>query len=211
MRAFNYSASRYRRSSRQVCQVQARVTSADMAVVAVETIAAAALRARLRSHDKVDVRVTASGWDLLAGRIHGAKVEGRQWESPLGLTARVLEVEVDSVELDLPAVLSQQRILLRNVPLGSARVVFNAADFGAFLQHPLVTTAARTAVQGRPFLFDRTGVVIAPGGSQGSSGGCVLFSGTLLASGQRYQLSMRPTRGGRAAEVVATPIGPTRS
>lgn len=51
------------------------------------------------------------------------------------------------MELDLPAVLSQQRILLRNVPTGSARVVFTAADFGAFLQHPLVTTAARKAVQ----------------------------------------------------------------
>ncbi|GLC35963.1 hypothetical protein PLESTB_000524000 [Pleodorina starrii] len=179
-----------------------------MAVIAVETIAAAALRARLRSHGKVAVSVTASAWDLLAGRVGGAKVEGRLWESPLGLTARVLDVQVGLVELDLPAVFAQQRIVLRNTPVGSARVVFNADDFGAFLQHPLVTTAARRAVQGRPFLFDREGVVIAPG-SRGSDG-CVLFSGLLPASGQRYQLTMRPARGGRAVAVAATPVGAAR-
>lgn len=57
-----------------------------------ETIAAAALRARLRSHGGVSVRLRANGWDLLAGRVEGAAVEGRLWESPLGLTARILDV-----------------------------------------------------------------------------------------------------------------------
>ncbi|KXZ56410.1 hypothetical protein GPECTOR_1g365 [Gonium pectorale] len=172
------------------------------AAAAVETIAAAALRARLRSHSKVAVQISASGWDLLSGRIEGAKVEGRMWESPLGLTAQVLDVQVGRVELDLPAVFSQQRIVLRNVPVGSARVVFTARDFGAFLQHPLVVTAARKAVQGRPFLFDRDGVAIIP---EPVTGGCVLFSGTVAASGRRYQLTMRPAQGGRRAVVTAMP------
>ncbi|PNH12669.1 hypothetical protein TSOC_000353 [Tetrabaena socialis] len=174
--------------------------SQDIAARAVEAVAAAALRARLRSYGSVAVQVAATPWDLLAGRINSAKVEGRRWESPLGLTARMLDVEVGRVELDLPAVLAQQRITLRNTPVGHARVVFNGPDFGAFLQHPLVVTAARRAVQGQPFLFDREGVAVLPGREPR-----LLFSGTLPASGQHYLLDMRPVRGGRAAAVCATP------
>ncbi|GIL43393.1 hypothetical protein Vafri_1166 [Volvox africanus] len=190
---------------RRVNRVEASAKSSDMVVIAVEAIAAAALRTRLRSHAKVAVHVKASSWGILAGRLEGAKVEGRGWESPLGLTARILDVGVGPVELDVPAVFAQQQIVLRNVPVGSARVAFNAGDFGAFLQHPLVTVAARTAVQGCPFLFDRIGVTIIPG--SGGGGGCVLLSGTLPANGQRYQLCMRPTQGGRAVAVAATPTG----
>ncbi|KAG2442990.1 hypothetical protein HXX76_003063 [Chlamydomonas incerta] len=187
-----------------------------MAAVAVETIAAAALRARLRSHGRVAVRVQANGWDMLAGRVDGAAVEGRMWESPLGLTARILDVEVGRVELDLAAALQQQRIALRNVPLGAARVVFSGPDFGAFLQHPLVRAAAARAVQGLPFTFDREVLVLPPSissvsgsssGAGGGAGGAVLFSGVLPATQQRYQLTMRPERGGRAVTVTAVPVG----
>ncbi|KAG2499178.1 hypothetical protein HYH03_002759 [Edaphochlamys debaryana] len=175
-----------------------------MATAAVEAVASAALRSRLRRHGHVGVSVQASGWDMLAGRVDGAKVEGRLWESPLGLTARVLDVELGRVELDLQAVLAQQRIALRNVPTGQARVVFSGPDFGAFLQHPLVRTAAARAVRGGPFLFDREGVAVLPG----PSGGVVFFSGTAAVTGQRYALAMRPAHGGRAASVTATPTAP---
>ncbi|PNW84901.1 hypothetical protein CHLRE_03g163250v5 [Chlamydomonas reinhardtii] len=194
-----------------------------MAAVAVETIAAAALRARLRSHGGVSVRLRANGWDLLAGRVEGAAVEGRLWESPLGLTARILDVEVGRVELDLAAALQQQRIALRNVPLGAARVVFSGPDFGAFLRHPLVVAAAARAVQGLSFSFDREVLVLPPSsssssGSSSSNGsssnpgggatGAVLFSGVLPATQQRYQLTMRPAQGGgRAVTVTAVPVG----
>ena len=43
--------------------------------------------------------------------------------------------------------LFKQQILLTNVPVGTARVVFNAADFGNFLVHPLMTEAAKEAVE----------------------------------------------------------------
>ncbi|GIL72593.1 hypothetical protein Vretimale_4328 [Volvox reticuliferus] len=62
-----------------------------------------------------------------------------------------------------------------------------------------------SSTQGCPFLFDRAGVTIVPG--SGSGCGCVLLSGTLPTNGQRYQLSMRPTRDGRAVAVAATPTG----
>ncbi|KAG2455145.1 hypothetical protein HYH02_000963 [Chlamydomonas schloesseri] len=190
-----------------------------MAAVAVEAVAAAALRARLRSHGRVSVRLAANGWDMLAGRVEGAAVEGRLWESPLGLTARILDVEVGRVELDLGAALQQQRIVLRNTPLGAARVVFSGPDFGAFLQHPLVRAAAARAVQGLPFSFDREVLVLPPsagtgtgaaggtGNSSGGATGAVLFSGVLRATQQRYQLTMRPAQGGRAVTVSAVPVG----
>ncbi len=74
---------------------------APQATVAVETIAAAALRMRLRSHDLVRVSVNCSSWDLLGGRIQGARVEGRGWESPQGLTARVLDVSAGAKQCSL--------------------------------------------------------------------------------------------------------------
>lgn len=71
---------------------------APQAAVAVETIATAALRMRLRTHELVRVSVQCNSWDLLGGRIQGARVEGRGWESPQGLTARVLEVSAGAIQ-----------------------------------------------------------------------------------------------------------------
>jgi hypothetical protein len=49
--------------------------------------------------------------------------------------------------LDYSAMLWQQRIVLTNIPVGTARVVFSGRDFGHFLIHPLVVNAAARAVQ----------------------------------------------------------------
>jgi hypothetical protein len=51
--------------------------------------------------------------------------------------------------LDYSAMLWQQRIVLTNIPVGTARVVFSGRDFGHFLVHPLVVNAAARAVQVR--------------------------------------------------------------
>jgi hypothetical protein len=54
---------------------------------------------------------------------------------------------VGEASLDPAAVLFKQQIQLTNVPVGTARVVFNASDFGNFLVHPLMTEAAKEAVE----------------------------------------------------------------
>lgn len=59
----------------------------------------------------------------------------------------MLQVSLGRAELDVGAILQQQRILLRGVPVGSGRIVFTAPQFGAFLRHPLMIEAAATAVQ----------------------------------------------------------------
>ncbi len=51
--------------------------------------------------------------------------------------------------LDYAQVLLQRTIVLTNIPTGTARVVFSELDLGNFLVHPLVTEAAKTAVQVR--------------------------------------------------------------
>lgn len=48
--------------------------------------------------------------------------------------------------IDYGALVSQQRIVLRNIPRGEARILFNARDFGNFLVHPLMADAAAKAV-----------------------------------------------------------------
>lgn len=50
-------------------------------------------------------------------------------------------------QLDVEAIVTKQRILLKSIPRGTAKVVFTAQDFGNFLAHPLMKQAAATAVQ----------------------------------------------------------------
>ena len=57
------------------------------------------------------------------------------------------QVSLGMAELDVAAILQQQRIMLQGVPLGVGRIVFTASQFGSFLRHPLMTQAAAAAVQ----------------------------------------------------------------
>lgn len=57
------------------------------------------------------------------------------------------QADVSEAVVDYGAVITQQRIVLRNIPVGTARCVFTADDFGAFLVHPLMKAAAAKAVQ----------------------------------------------------------------
>jgi hypothetical protein len=62
-----------------------------------EGVAKLALQSQLRTFRAVDVKVNASPSRLLQGALDGAIVRGIAWESPLGLSARLLEVRVVSV------------------------------------------------------------------------------------------------------------------
>lgn len=58
-----------------------------------------------------------------------------------------LQISLGPAQLDVEAALMRQRIELKSVPKGSAKIVFTARDFGHFLAHPLMQRAAATAVQ----------------------------------------------------------------
>lgn len=54
-----------------------------------------ALRNRLKQYEGIDADVSCDGWGLLEGRFRGMSIVGQQWVTPLGLTARRLEVRLD--------------------------------------------------------------------------------------------------------------------
>lgn len=58
-----------------------------------------------------------------------------------------MQVFLGKAQLDIEAILTKQRILLKSIPRGTAKIVFTARDFGHFLAHPLLRQAAATAVQ----------------------------------------------------------------
>ncbi|GAX83478.1 hypothetical protein CEUSTIGMA_g10903.t1 [Chlamydomonas eustigma] len=128
----------------------ASAAAKDMAAVAVEKLAGLILQSRLRKFSLVEVKVESDGISLLQGKMQAASVSGRDWESPAYLTARELQFCVGEVAIDYTKLLTQQQIVLHNVPVGYGNVVFNARDFGNFITHPLVTCAAAKAVKSGP-------------------------------------------------------------
>uniref|UniRef100_A0A383VV08 Uncharacterized protein n=1 Tax=Tetradesmus obliquus TaxID=3088 RepID=A0A383VV08_TETOB len=167
----------------------------DLTADILENVTCLALRARLKECRAVKTSISCDTWSLLAGRVNGVKIHGEGWRSPLNLTAQVLEATVGEASLDPSAVLFKQQILLTNVPVGTARVMFNAADFGNFLVHPLMTEAAKEAVQGHAFAFDQASVRIQPPSAVPPEG-LVEFTGTWRGDGQRYQVRLLPVSGG---------------
>lgn len=57
------------------------------------------------------------------------------------------QVSLGESQLDVEAIVTRQRILLKSIPRGTAKIVFTARDFGHFLAHPLFKRAATTAVK----------------------------------------------------------------
>lgn len=57
-----------------------------------EAVAAAALQSRLRQHSLVRASIDCDGFTLLQGRVRSVAIAGRDWISPLGLSAVILEV-----------------------------------------------------------------------------------------------------------------------
>ncbi len=99
-----------------------------------------------------------------------------------------------SVNLDV-STLFRRRVLQfqQPVPAGTARVVFNAQDFGNFLAHPLIR---RTFLAGRSFVFDRGGVAIDPVNRT------VVFCGRWGGERLRVALSQPSARESLVARVV---------
>lgn len=136
--------------------------------------------------------VACDAISLLQGRVHGVSVAGERWSSPLGLTAERFDIVVGAAALDVPAVAAGRIVLRPPQPRGAARALFNAADFGRLLVHPL--TAAAAAPSG--FAFDGSSA-----GFCGGSGDAIGFRCTWR--GGRFALELRPD--------VAAPPAPARS
>ncbi len=100
------------------------------------------------------------------------------------------QCQVGEARIDYGAVIQRQPIVLANMPEGSARVVFSDADFGHFLQHPLMQAAASTAVGGQPFVFEQS--VRVERMSQHAPMGVVEMVGVWRGDGRRYAVRLMP-------------------
>ena len=147
----------------------------------VEAAATVVLVSRLRSHSGVVCHVDCNLPALLSGRVDSARISGTAWQSPKNLTCRSLDFRVGAAALDGGTLLSRGVIALSTPARGSGTVVFNARDFGNFLVHPFMGSAAMRAVAGRGFAFtDRV--------TFGADG--VRFEGAF--EGVRYACTLRP-------------------
>ncbi|GAX10354.1 hypothetical protein FisN_3Lh564 [Fistulifera solaris] len=107
----------------------------------ISQLAVLALKLRLKAQTDVTCDVTSRSADLLLrGRVGPVTVKGKGWQSGLGLTCRAIEATVDSCELDVPRLLSDQKLRLLQPAVGKAMVALNAHDFSNFITHPLMKT-----------------------------------------------------------------------
>ena len=109
------------------------------------------LRARLSERDEVRVQVSG-GSRMLSGGVEAVSVHGTRWCTPLRLSCRRIDLSVGRTDVDLPSLVSRQRIVLRRPAEGSASIFFSARDWDNFLAHPqmAVAVAARRGRSGAP-------------------------------------------------------------
>jgi hypothetical protein len=146
-----------------------------------------ALKLRLKNHSGVKCDVQSSVGSLLKSSIGPVSVKGKDWASPLGLTCRYIEANVDRCQLDMNSVVSKRKLILVEPAVGKAMVSLNAQDFGNFVTHPLLLKQAPILKNRGKFEFLKdnveiivdTGVVVFYGTMMGALFKCELQRGSL--------------------------------
>lgn len=105
------STSRNQNSLSQRVQPSSSSTSVTSGLIS--NMAVMALKLRLEGQTHVSCDVTASSSNvLLRGQVGPVTVRGRGWQSRLGLTCRAIDATVDSCQLDMGRILSNQKLVL---------------------------------------------------------------------------------------------------
>lgn len=109
----------------------------------ISSLAIIALKLRLKSQSSVRCTVQSSSKDLLLKQSVGpVSVKGRDWVSPLQLTCKAIQADVNTCLLDMNSVLTKRKLILLEPAKGTAMIAFNNVDFGNFLHHPLLQVQA---------------------------------------------------------------------
>lgn len=188
---------------------EAAQEQSDVTAALLEGAIKLALRSRLASLGGVDARVLSDARALLKGKFGGLRVTGLGWRTPLELTARVLEVEVGEVRVDLADLVWRRRLQLRNTPVGRTSFLLTPGDLGRFTQHPVFLKAAARCVDGAAFEFEPGSVrIVPPEGNVAAAAGTgrVMMEGRWVGDGERYRVVMVPfatAKTGGAAEAAA--------
>lgn len=73
---------------------------------------------------------------ILRGKIGPFSLKGKNWQTKRGLTCRAIEVSLQSLELDLKAMVQRQNFVIQSHGQGKAMIALDAHDFGNFITHP---------------------------------------------------------------------------
>jgi len=182
----------------------------------ISNLAIIALKLRLAQHSGVACEVNASSSNIIFnGTIGPVSVKGRNWRSPLGLTCRAIEANVDQCTLDMESVIKKRKLLLTEPAIGKAMIALDATDFGNFITHPLFY-AQSPSLEGRGgenglFEFLKDDVEITISRNEKVDVGVVVFYGNCL--GERWRCELRRESGNSVpsnqAIVDVTPLSPT--
>lgn len=174
----------------------------------ISNLAIIALKLRLSSQTSVQCKVESSSRDILLRQSIGpVSVKGRDWSSPLGLTCKAIQADVETCMLDMNSVVTKRKLILLEPARGVAMIAFNNVDFGNFLIHPLLLQQAPKVSSGEKFEFVKDDVEI-DNGNVGNVGNeeNVIFYGE--CKGQRWKCTLkrglenkRIKGGGRLADI----------
>ena len=118
----------------------------DLAVIAIQLC--------LKDYVDVACDLTANPQDIFQGRIGPVTVKGKEWKSSRGLTCKAIEASVDSCQLDMGRILSEQTLVLTRPTEGKCMIALTAKDFGNFVVHPRLEKAKLQASQSAGLLIN---------------------------------------------------------
>eukprot|EP00879_Flechtneria_rotunda_P027456 GHRR01029414.1.p1 GENE.GHRR01029414.1~~GHRR01029414.1.p1 ORF type:complete len:264 (+),score=83.76 GHRR01029414.1:1015-1806(+) len=162
--------------------------SRDLTATIMKTAMEVALKNRLKKYQCVDTDVVCDARGLLEGRFGAVSIEGRDWVTPLNMTAHKLEVDIGTMQVDYGTLVWQQKVAMKNVPTGTVNIYLSGKDLGNFVTHPVFRQAAATAVHGQAFHWDKDSIQI----QHNSNGGQILFTGTWAKTNKQYRSVMLP-------------------
>ena len=122
----------------------------------------------------------------MGGVFGGMEIKGRDWITPLSLTAKTIQCEVGEIHIDYFGLLSGN-ITIKNIATGQCNLRLGSEDLGRFFIHPILQPISAKAIGGHPFHWDSKAVAIVV--EEGV--GVVHLEGNYL--GSRYLVKMTPT------------------
>jgi len=158
----------------------------------ISNLAVIALKSRLAQNSGVACEVSALSPDILfSGAVGPVSVKGRGWGSPLGLTCRAIEANVEKCAIDINYAITKRKLLLTEPAIGKAMIALDTVDFGNFITHPLFKAQAPTlSGTGEHGLFEfvKEGVDITSNPNEDAEG-VIKFYGYCL--GKRWRCELR--------------------
>ncbi|CAM9884862.1 unnamed protein product [Choristocarpus tenellus] len=126
----------------------------------IETVATSILNLALANprQASIDCHISSSAMGLLQGNLDEAKIDGRNWVTPMGMTMRSIALNLEGMKIK-PQDVFRGKISFKRPAEGRAILHLDAQDFGNFLVHPLLGVANLRSGQ---FRFLREGTILEP-------------------------------------------------